>query len=99
MDGGSLCVVAGKRRQPPVEDRTMYEQLAIIAAFVFAFSLIAGRVDRLPLSGPMIYVAFGLVMGPAVLGTFTLSFDTEALRTLAELTLAFVLFTGAANAD
>jgi NhaP-type Na+/H+ or K+/H+ antiporter len=77
----------------------MYEQLAIVAAFVFAFSLIAGRVDRLPLSGPMIYVAFGLVMGPAVLGTFTLSFDTEALRTLAELTLAFVLFTGAANAD
>ena len=42
----------------------MYAQLAIVAAFVFAFSLIAGRVDRSPLSGPMIYVAFGLVMGP-----------------------------------
>ena len=77
----------------------MYAQLAIVAAFVFAFSLIAGRIDRSPLSGPMIYVAFGLVMGPAGLGVFTLSFDTEALRTLAELALAVVLFTGAANAE
>jgi len=77
----------------------MYENMAILAVFVLVYSLIAGRVDKMPLSGSMIYVAFGLLMGPVVLGALDFNIDTEGIRTLAELTLAFVLFTDAANAN
>jgi NhaP-type Na+/H+ or K+/H+ antiporter len=73
--------------------------MALLAVFVLVYSLIAGRVDKLPLSGPMIYVAFGLLLGPATLGVLDLDIASEGLRTLAELTLAFVLFTDAANAN
>lgn len=77
----------------------MYQDLAIMAAFVLAYSVAAGRIDKMPLSGPIIYVAFGLVMSPLFLGLLNLNVDTESLRLLAELTLALVLFTDAANAD
>ncbi len=77
----------------------MYEYLAILAVFVFAYSLVAGRVARMALSGPMIYVAFGLLLGPSLLGVIDPGRDGEGLRLLAELTLALVLFADAATAD
>jgi NhaP-type Na+/H+ or K+/H+ antiporter len=77
----------------------MYEYLAILAVFVFAYSLVAGRVARMALSGPMVYVAFGLVLGPSLLGILDPGRDGEGLRLLAELTLALVLFADAATAN
>ncbi len=77
----------------------MYADLAILALFVFLYSVIAGAVERTPITGPIIFFAFGLVFGPAGLGVLNLNVDAELLRTLAELTLALVLFTDAANAD
>jgi hypothetical protein len=41
----------------------MYNDLATLALFAFAFSVIAGRVERSAVSGPMIFIAFGLVGG------------------------------------
>jgi hypothetical protein len=46
----------------------MYNDLATLALFAFAFSVIAGRVERSAVSGPMIFIAFGLVAGPVGLG-------------------------------
>ncbi len=76
----------------------MYENLAVLAGLVFIYSLVAGRVERMPLSGPIVFMVFGLVCGPLGLGLLKLGGDDETLRTLAELTLALVLFTDAANA-
>ena len=45
------------------------------------------------------FTAFGLVLGPLGLGFLHLDIDAEAMRTLAELTLALVLFTDASNAN
>ena len=42
----------------------MYDNLAILAAFAFLFSAIAGRVERSAVTGPMIYVFFGLLERP-----------------------------------
>jgi NhaP-type Na+/H+ or K+/H+ antiporter len=77
----------------------MYESLALLAAFVLVYSLIAKGVERTWVSGPIVFTAFGLLIGP--MGLDLLSFETEreTLRTLAELTLALVLFTDAAGAD
>lgn len=77
----------------------MYQELAILAVFVVIYSSVAGGVERTPTSGPIVFIAFGLLIGPLGLGLFTLSVDNETIRLLAELTLALVLFTDAADAD
>lgn len=77
----------------------MTEELAILAVFIFLYSLIAGRIDRSWLSGPIIFVTAGFIMGPMVLGWFSAGETRSDLRTLADLTLAVVLFSDAANAN
>lgn len=77
----------------------MYSDLAILAAFVFVYSLVAERLEKTPSSGAIVFVAFGLLCGPIGLGIVDLDVDAEGIRTLAELTLALVLFTDATNAD
>ncbi|HMB77614.1 MAG TPA: hypothetical protein VKN76_14535, partial [Kiloniellaceae bacterium] len=77
----------------------MYTDLAIIAAFVFLYSLVAGRLDKTPSSGAIVFVGFGLLCGPQGLDVFDYKVDGEGIRILAELTLSLVLFTDAANAN
>lgn len=77
----------------------MYENLAIIAVFAFLYSAIAGRVERTMISGPMVFIVFGLVMGPVGLGILDLEVGNADLRILADLTLALILFIDASNAD
>jgi len=77
----------------------MYENLAILAAFVFLYSIASGGLERTPVNGALVFTAFGLALGPLGLGLLSLDVDKEGLRTLAELTLALVLFTDAANAN
>jgi len=77
----------------------MYVELAIVAFFIFVYSLIAGRVERSIISGPMVFVTAGLLMGPFGLGWFQGDATNEDLRILADLTLALILFIDAANAD
>ena len=77
----------------------MYQDLAILALFVLAYSLIAGRVERTWISGPIVFTVFGLLIGPVGLDLLSFKTDGETIRTLAELTLALVLFTDAAGAD
>jgi len=77
----------------------MYIELAIFALFVFCYTLVAGRLERAPASGPIVFVASGFLMGPQVLGWFDGSVSRTELRMLADLTLAVILFVDAANAD
>ena len=77
----------------------MYANLAILAVFAFLFAAIAGRVERSFVTGPMIFIVFGLVAGPVGLGFMDLDIKAVELRVIADLTLALVLFIDAANAD
>ncbi len=77
----------------------MYTELAILALFVFCYSLVAGRLERAAASGPMVFVITGLLLGPLGLGWFDGDSSSVQLRVLADLTLALVLFTDASNAD
>jgi NhaP-type Na+/H+ or K+/H+ antiporter len=77
----------------------MYETLAVLAAFAFVYSVVASRLERTAVSGPVVFMAFGIVVGPDVLGWIDPKVRGEALRLVAELTLALVLFTDSANAD
>ncbi|MGD8375713.1 MAG: cation:proton antiporter [Acidobacteriota bacterium] len=77
----------------------MYANLAVLSVFVLVYSLIAGRIDRMPLSGPIIFTGFGFLVGFHGLGILDLQVTGEGLRSLAELSLAVVLFTDAAGTD
>ena len=77
----------------------MYIELAIFALFAFCYSIVAGRVERTVISGPIVFVISGLLMGPLVLGLFDGDVSRTELRVLADLTLALILFIDAANAD
>ena len=77
----------------------MYEELAIMALLVFFYSIIAGRVERSILSGPIVYVVAGFILGPMVLGWFSGGATRTGFRVLADLSLALILFIDAANAD
>jgi len=77
----------------------MYQTLALLAVFVLIYSSVGGGVERSPISGPIVFTAFGLLVGPLGLGLLSLDVNAETIRLLAELTLALVLFTDAAGAD
>ena len=77
----------------------MYIELAILALFIFIYSMVAGRVERSVISGPMVFVTVGFLVGPSGLGWLKGDASSNDLRTLADLTLALILFIDAANAD
>jgi NhaP-type Na+/H+ or K+/H+ antiporter len=77
----------------------MYIELAVLALFVFCYSIIAGRLERAATSGPIVFVVAGLLMGPLGLGWFDGDVSRTELRVFADLTLALILFIDAANAD
>ncbi|MFQ3224277.1 MAG: NhaP-type Na+/H+ or K+/H+ antiporter [Lentimonas sp.] len=77
----------------------MYENLAIFGAFIFIYSLLNAGLERTPINGAVVFTAFGLIMGPECLGLLKMTITPEGLRTLAEVTLALVLFTDASNAN
>ncbi len=71
-------------------------ELAILALFIFTYSLVAGRIQRSVISGPMVFVVAGFLLGPSALGWLKGNAASEDLRVLADLTLALVLFNDAA---
>jgi NhaP-type Na+/H+ or K+/H+ antiporter len=77
----------------------MYENVAILAAVVLIYSAVAGRVARSWLSGPILFTAAGLVVGPLGFDVLRLEITAADLKVLAEAALAMVLFTDAAHAD
>ncbi|MBW2581888.1 MAG: sodium:proton antiporter, partial [Deltaproteobacteria bacterium] len=46
----------------------MYENLAVLVVFAFIFSVVAGRIERSTITGPMVFIAFGVIAGPVGLG-------------------------------
>ena len=77
----------------------IYENVAILAAVVLVYSVVAGRVGRSWLSAPILFTAAGFVVGPLGFDVLRLDITAADLRALAEAALAMVLFTDAAQAD
>jgi len=77
----------------------MYIELAILALFIFIYSMVAGRIERSAISGPMVFVIVGFLIGPFGFGWLKGDATSDDLRTMADLTLALILFIDAANAD
>jgi NhaP-type Na+/H+ or K+/H+ antiporter len=77
----------------------MYENIAILAAFIFLYSIVSGKLERTPINGALVFIAFGLAFGTLGMGLLNMKVNAEGMSTLAEMTLALVLFTDASNAN
>tara|TARA_Y100000385_G_scaffold191314_1_gene197824 strand:+ start:193 stop:1383 length:1191 start_codon:yes stop_codon:yes gene_type:complete len=77
----------------------MYIGLACFAVLVFSYSLISEKVARLSLSGPIVFVATGTLLGPFGLNWFSPTPDSVNGKALIDVTLALFLFVDAASAD
>ena len=77
----------------------MYENLAILGIFIFLYSIISGGLEKTPINGAVVFVAFGLAVGPLGFDLLTGDVEAEGLSTLAEVTLAVLLFADAATAN
>jgi NhaP-type Na+/H+ or K+/H+ antiporter len=75
----------------------MYLDIALVAGCTLMFGCIAGLVERSWISGPLIFMAIGYAFGPNGFDVFSFSADIEVIKTLAEITLAIVLFNDAAS--
>jgi sodium/hydrogen antiporter len=73
--------------------------LVVLAAVVFVFGLVSRRVEGTVLTAPLLFVAAGVVLGPAGLGLVEFGLDDHTVLLLGEIALALVLFTDAARTN
>ena len=73
--------------------------LPTIALALLAYAAVSGRLDGTPITGPMVFTAFGLLVGGDALGLVDPRVSSEAVKLLAEATLALVLFGDASRID
>jgi sodium/hydrogen antiporter len=72
---------------------------ALAAVVIVLSALLAGLIERAPLSHPMVFLGLGLLLGEGATGAVELQLDDEALRAVAFVTLALVLFLDAVNLE
>ncbi len=75
------------------------QAIAVVAAGFIGFALVSRRLESSILTPPMVFTAFGLVIGEAVLGLADLDLGHGFIHGLAEVTLILVLFSDAARID
>jgi NhaP-type Na+/H+ or K+/H+ antiporter len=73
--------------------------LAILAVVGLGYAVVSGRLGRTIVSSAIVFLTAGIVLGDAVLGSFTIGPSGARLRLIAEATLALVLFTDASRID
>lgn len=73
--------------------------LALVAVALLGVAAVSQRLSASPITPAMLFVAFGLLVGPEELDGIDLSSSSETVKLLAETTLALVLFSDASRID
>jgi sodium/hydrogen antiporter len=71
--------------------------LAVVALLIALYGAVAVRLGRAWITMPMVFVAAGVLLGPAGTGLLPLTPEAEGVTRLTELTLVLVLFADAAT--
>ena len=77
----------------------MQWSVAIVALALLGVAAISRRLSGTPITPAMVFVAVGLLVGPDALGGIDFESSSATVRTLAEATLALVLFCDASHVD
>ena len=64
---------------------------------LFPYGLFSKIADRSPVTAPMVFVAMGILVGPAGLNFFDLEVRGELIHILTEVTLVLILFVHAST--
>ena len=89
----------GERRGAAVNHGLDTEALAIAAACMVLWSLCSRRLERFYISAPIAFVVMGLVVTHGPLALIHFNPHSETVKSLAEVTLALVLFTDASRVN
>jgi sodium/hydrogen antiporter len=73
--------------------------LVLVSLALLGVAAVSRRLAGTPITPAMLFVGFGLVVGPSGLGGIDLGSSDSAVRVLAEATLAMVLFCDASRVD
>jgi NhaP-type Na+/H+ or K+/H+ antiporter len=69
----------------------------VIGTLLFLYAAVSKRLSTTLVTGPMLFVTVGLIIGSSGLGVLDAEIDAEAITLLFEATLALVLFSDAAT--
>src|SRR5687768_1935529 len=73
--------------------------VALVGLVIVVASLLSGAIERTAIPLVAVFLALGAALGPWGFGLIEIGFDSPALRTLATLALALVLFSDAVTID
>ncbi len=76
-----------------------FEAVAIIAAVILLYALVSERLANWSVSGPLVFVVAGIVLGPSALDIVGGDFGEGGVELLAEATLVLILFVDATRID
>ena len=71
--------------------------LTVLAVVFAIYALMAGRLDRLSITAPMVFVVAGAILGPGGTNLLKVLLSNETSLALTEITLALLLFADAAT--
>ena len=69
----------------------MYRNLAIFSVFAFLYSIVSGRLEKTPITAPIIYILSGLTIGSAGLNILEFDISSTDLRYITDITPTLVL--------
>jgi NhaP-type Na+/H+ or K+/H+ antiporter len=73
--------------------------IVAVAASLFIWGLVSAKFEAFNVSAPMAFVALGLVLANGPISAIDVNIHAETLRSLAEITLALLLFSDAARVN
>jgi NhaP-type Na+/H+ or K+/H+ antiporter len=73
--------------------------IMVVSAVVVGWGLLSARLERLDVSAPLVFVAAGLVLANEPLSVIDVNIRSTTLRSIAEITLALLLFSDAARVN
>ena len=76
-----------------------FADIAIVSGFVIVYALVSRRIETTPITGPIVFVAVGIMLGTSGFDLLEGGLDEGAVRVLAETTLVLLLFTDAIRID
>jgi NhaP-type Na+/H+ or K+/H+ antiporter len=82
-----------------MEHQAELTTLAVFAGCVLVWGLVSVRLERWNISAPIAFVALGVVLTHGPVAPARINIHSSTLRTLAELTLALVLFADASRVN
>jgi len=73
-----------------VEDKLV---IFVVALIVFLYGLFSKKLESFNISGPMIFLLFGVLLSPLGLNLLDIPLSSDAVESIAEIALIIVLFT------